>query len=84
MPNLRKPEHRDPARLLTVAETAARLCVSKRAVWSLISGGDLPVHRVGSRSVRVDPSDLAAYLASVREGGRRGSRSALPSRPAGG
>jgi excisionase family DNA binding protein len=53
------------SRLLTVDETAARLCVSSKTVRRKISSGELPAIRlssVGRGAVRVDESDLDAWL----------------------
>lgn len=49
--------------MLTVAEIAAELRVSKMTVYRLVNERELPSVRVG-RSVRVRRSDLAAYLAA--------------------
>lgn len=53
--------------LLTVPEVAARLRVCERTVRRLLSRGELPFIPIG-RSIRVKPSELAAYLraASLR------------------
>lgn len=47
--------------MLTVAEIAAELRVSKMTVYRLVNERQLPSVRVG-RSVRVRRSDLDAYL----------------------
>jgi len=56
----------EPARrLLTRPETAHRLAVSLRVVDRLIGEGELRCTRIG-RSVRIDPRDLAAFVARQR------------------
>lgn len=54
------------ARLLTVAEVAAMLAVSRDTVERLCDRGDLVVYRLG-RAVRVDPASVEAYLARCRQ-----------------
>jgi excisionase family DNA binding protein len=49
--------------LLTVPEVATRLKVSKDRAYELVHRGDIKKTPIGTRSVRVKPSDLAAYLA---------------------
>ena len=49
-------------RLLSVPEAAAYLSLSIRQVWVQIHAGRLPSVRVASRSVRIDPDDLRAYI----------------------
>jgi excisionase family DNA binding protein len=45
--------------LLTVAEAAVRLQVTKRALWNAIQKGSMPVFRVGPyHSVRIDEDVL--------------------------
>ena len=51
--------------MLTVAEVAERLRVSKMSIYRLIEGGDLPSLRVG-RSFRVEAAELDAYLERAR------------------
>ncbi len=48
--------------LLTVAEVAASVRVSKMTVYRLIKGGDLPAVRVG-KNFRIRESDVERYLA---------------------
>lgn len=57
-------------RLLTVTQAAERLGLKERATRQLIANKSLPVIRVTSRAVRVDPLDLENYISSRREGGR--------------
>lgn len=51
-------------RLLTVAEVAAAMRVSKMTVYRLIRGGRMRAIRVG-RNYRVRPEDLETYLESA-------------------
>lgn len=51
--------------LLTKADVAACLKISKPTVHRLIAAGRLRVVRVG-RSVRVSPDDLAAFIDSAK------------------
>jgi excisionase family DNA binding protein len=51
----------DVAGAVTVAEVAALLGISPLAVYRLIHTNELPATPVGG-SIRVHPSDLAAYL----------------------
>lgn len=48
--------------LLTYREVAKTLRVSERTIWTLVKRGVLPVVRFG-KSVRIDPGDLAAFIA---------------------
>lgn len=50
------------APLLTVAETAARLAVSRRTVERLISTGRLRPLRLGYRTVRIQERELLAFI----------------------
>lgn len=54
----------DAAALLTVAEVAARMRVSKMTVYRLIHAGELPALRVG-RSFRVPAKAASDYLAAA-------------------
>ncbi|MFN7131579.1 MAG: helix-turn-helix domain-containing protein [Myxococcales bacterium] len=51
--------------LLTIAEVATRLGVSRATAYKLCERGDLPHHRV-SGSIRVSQADFAGYLAARR------------------
>ena len=51
--------------LYTVAETAARLKVSKKTIRRRIDQGALVAHRLGGRVLISEP-DLAAYIRSGR------------------
>ena len=48
--------------LLTIAEVAARMGISKSAVYRRIAGGELRAIRITARAVRVVEADLQAYL----------------------
>lgn len=61
----------DQERLLTVAEIALALSMSRPAVYRLIETGALPGYKIG-RSVRVHPKHLAAYLERVKVQGKPG------------
>ena len=57
-----------PARdveLLTIEQAAKRLQMSARHVRRLIAERRIPFHRLG-RAVRIDPSDLRAYVDAGR------------------
>ena len=51
--------------LLTIAEVAARMGISKPAVYRRIAGGELRAIRITSRAMRVLEADLQAYLDPV-------------------
>jgi excisionase family DNA binding protein len=53
--------------MLTIAEVADLVRVSKLAIYRLVENGELPVQRMG-RSLRVPGSGLRAYLETVRRG----------------
>jgi excisionase family DNA binding protein len=55
--------------MLTVAEVAKRLSVSRNTVYQLVQRGDLVAHRVGlgRGAVRVTPEELDAFLARSRQ-----------------
>ena len=53
-----------PPMLVNVGEVARMLSVSARTVWSLVRAGDLPVVRIGKRSTRFDPADVARLIAA--------------------
>jgi excisionase family DNA binding protein len=55
-------------RLLTVADVAEFLAISRRQVYVLLERGELPAVRVGTR-LRLIPADLRAYLEQHRETG---------------
>ncbi len=51
--------------MLTVAQIAAQLGVSKWTVYRLVAAGQIAVER-HRRSIRVSPEALAAYRATAR------------------
>ena len=53
--------------LLTKAEAADYLRCSKRMVDDLLASGDLKAVRIGRRLVRIEPRELARFVASCRE-----------------
>jgi excisionase family DNA binding protein len=55
-------------RLLTVADAAEFLAISRRQVYVLLERGELPAVRVGTR-LRLIPADVRAYLEGHREAG---------------
>jgi excisionase family DNA binding protein len=55
-------------RLLTVADAATFLAISRRQVYVLLDRGELPAVRVGTR-IRLIPADLRDYLERHREAG---------------
>lgn len=55
-------DDRDPLALLTVAEVAAFLKVSKEQVYRLCSAGTLPSVQLGNQTRRIRRTDLAAYI----------------------
>ncbi len=67
--------------LLTVAEVAARLRLSRTFVYQLINSGRLKACRFGVKggAIRVLEEDLTAYTEDSRETGNAGA--SLPSRP---
>jgi len=58
----------DSLELLTVAETAAVLRVSRATAYRLIDSGEIPAHRIGG-SLRVDAAELRAALTSPEQRG---------------
>lgn len=53
-------------RMLTVAQVAAELQLTKRTVWRLINAGELEVVRIVG-SVRVERAELERLIADNRE-----------------
>jgi excisionase family DNA binding protein len=53
------------ARLMTVADAADFLAISRRQVYVLLERGELPAVRVGTR-IRLIPAELTAYLEQHR------------------
>ena len=60
-----------PDEFLTVQDVAQLLKLNPQTVRNMIDRGDLPAIRVGARRVRIERSDLDAFLA---EGRRRTQR----------
>jgi excisionase family DNA binding protein len=63
--------------MLSVAQVAERCGVSRDAVRRAIRRGDLPAVKVFNR-VRIDESDLAAYIERGRVGGGEVARRRRP------
>lgn len=51
--------------LLTAAQVATRLAVSRRMVYDLVAGGRLPVVRIGG-ALRFDPNDIEAFVEACK------------------
>ena len=56
------------ARLMTVKEVSELLSISERKLWQLTHDGEIPHVRIGSRTIRFDEADLAAWLAQQKQG----------------
>ena len=54
--------------LLTTKDVAQRLKISGYRAYELVRQGEIKKTSVGEKSVRVNPSDLAAYLTKQRSG----------------
>lgn len=52
-------------RLLTVPEAAKSLGICRTSLYALVGRGELPLVRIGGRSM-VDPADLAALVAASK------------------
>lgn len=57
-----------PKLLLNCDEAAAALSISRRLLWSLTAGGEIPVVRIG-RTVRYDPDDLRDWIDAQKSSG---------------
>jgi len=57
--------------LLTLQEAAQELRIGRTLVWQLVSKGELPAYRLGTRALRIHRRDLEAYLESCRWEGKR-------------
>lgn len=55
-------EHDGQPLLLSVPAAARRLSISARALWRIISTGEIKPLKVGQRCTRVKASDLDAYI----------------------
>lgn len=61
---LAEKQHGDEERLLTASDVAERLQLSEYRVRELIHQGRIKRAPLDGRTVRVKPSDLAAYISS--------------------
>lgn len=52
--------------LMTAKEVGEILCVPTKTVMNLGRAGDLPRHKIGSKTVRFDPADVYEYLQKTR------------------
>ena len=59
--------------LLTYRQAAEVLGVTDRTVWALVDSGRLPAVRFG-RSVRIDPTDLRAFIEHAKRNQIGGGR----------
>jgi excisionase family DNA binding protein len=55
-----------PTELLTVAQTAERLSLSLRSVWTLIARRKLTPIRLGRRATRIDAAEVAQFVEDAR------------------
>lgn len=55
--------------LLTAAETARRLGICPKSLWSLTRSGRLPAVRIG-RAVRYDVADIRRFIEASKGGAR--------------
>jgi excisionase family DNA binding protein len=64
--------------LLTVRDVAKRLAVSASSVYALVETGRLACHRIGigRGTIRIDETDLAAFLDACRSAPRPAPRRA--------
>lgn len=60
-PSVSAPRPAVDVRLITVAEAAERLGLSRSKLYLLIADGELPTVRIG-RARRIDLADLRAYV----------------------
>jgi excisionase family DNA binding protein len=51
-----------PNAYYTVAEAASLLNVCHSTIWRWIKAGSLPAYRVGHKTIRIKPEDLAAIV----------------------
>jgi excisionase family DNA binding protein len=61
--------------MLTVAEVAARLRMSRTCMYQLIEAGKLSCYRIGlgRGAIRISEEDLAAYVEGCRDTGNAGA-----------
>jgi len=57
-----------PEALLTTAETARRLGITRQTLYGLMSSGRLVAVRIGG-SWRIEPTELRRFIAESRTGG---------------
>ena len=48
--------------LLTVEEAADWLAISKPTLWRMIRRGEIPVVKIGKRTIRIKLSDIEDYI----------------------
>lgn len=58
-----KAESRRDSRFMSMRDGAAYLCMSITNVWNIVGRGELPVIRVGRRTL-LDRQDLDAFMVS--------------------
>lgn len=56
-----------PGVFYPVSAVASRLGIDPKTLYSLISAGELPCHRLFKRSFRLEGADLNAWLESTKE-----------------
>ena len=56
-------------RLLTAREVSAKLAIGLTRTYGMLNSGELPVVRIGDRTVRCPEEELDAWLASRLQGG---------------
>ena len=63
-----------PLRLLLNSREAARsLAISERSLWTLTQEGQIPVIRIGKRTVRYAVDDLLAWIGQSRQSAPNGA-----------
>src|SRR4051794_19720355 len=62
----------DTSTLLSVAEAAKLLRVSRTTVWRWIESDKLPAFRVGPKNIRIQRQDLEKVVQPVRETPKKG------------
>lgn len=56
-----------PGVFYPVSRVSDRLGIDPKTLYSLISAGELPCHRLFKRTFRLEGSDLNAWLESTKE-----------------
>ena len=59
------PAPADPRVLLTIAEVSRALHIGRRQTWEIVWRGELPVVRLGPRTIRVARSILEDYVVGL-------------------